>query len=250
MQTINILTRRTVRAWLAAILVIAAVLAGCANKQETGQTQQESAPSPVPISSDQAPVVVQPTPTQFRLGQLFESNIDLWEGPVPLPLELQIPALDITAPMLGVGLTAGNAMDSPKGPIGDPIWESAFWYRGSGIPGEPGVATIAAHVNDPLGRSEVFSDLEDLKPGDLIIIHLKNTTVDIRFIVDQVKVYSTQESSDPLVLTQIYGAGPVNGTAPQPSADGLAHLTLITCAGYIVNGEFDHHTVVFATRTD
>jgi hypothetical protein len=200
------------------------------------------------MPSNQSPVV-KPTPTEFRLGPLFESDIDLWDKPVPLPLELQIPALNVTAPMLGVGLASGNAMDSPKGPIGDPVWESAFWYRGGGIPGEPGVATIAGHVNDPLGRSEIFSDLEDLKPGDLIIVHLKNTTVDIRFIVDQVKVYSTQESSDPLALTQIYGEGPVTGTAPQPSPDGLAHLTLITCAGYIVNGEFDHHTVVFATRS-
>ena len=249
MQKTNIPTSRNVRAWLTVILVITGVLAGCENKQETGQTLAEPAPSPVPFPSDQSPVV-QPAPTQFKLGPLFESDIDLWEGPVPLPLELQIPALNVTAPMLGVGLTAGNAMDSPKGSIGDPIWGSAFWYRGSSIPGEPGVATIAGHVNDPLGRAEIFSDLEDLKPGDLIIVHLKNTTMDIHFFVDQVKVYSTQESSDPLVLTNIYGAGPVNGTAPQPSLDGLAHLTLITCAGYIINGEFDHHTVVFATRTD
>ena len=140
-------------------------------------------------------------------------------------------------------------MDAPKGPIGDPIWHSAFWYRGSGIPGESGTATIAGHVNDPLGRPEIFARLEDLHHGDLIIIHVNDTTIDIRFIVDQVKVYSTKESSDPAVLKQIYGAGPLAGTWPQPAPDGLAHLTLITCAGNIVNGQFDHHTVVYATRS-
>ena len=51
------------------------------------------------------------------------------------------------------------------------------------------------------------------------------------------------------MLTRIYGAGPVAGTRPQPSADGLAHLTLITCAGTFRNGTHDHRLVVFATRT-
>jgi hypothetical protein len=39
------------------------------------------------------------------------------------------------------------------------------------------------------------------------------------------------------------------GSEPQPSPDGPSHLTLITCAGTIVNGQFDHHTVVYATRS-
>jgi sortase (surface protein transpeptidase) len=166
-----------------------------------------------------------------------------------VPFELQIPALKVNAPVFGVGLTSGNEMDAPKGPIGDPVWHTAFWYRGSGIPGEPGTATIAGHINDPLGRSEIFAHIEDLHPGDLIIIHDKNTSIDIRFIVNQIKVYSSQESSDPSVLAQIFGAGPVAGKGPQPSLDGLSHLTLITCAGNIVNGQFDHHTVVYATRS-
>lgn len=169
-------------------------------------------------------------------------------GPVEVPLELQIPALDVNAPVLGVGLTPENVMDSPRGPIDDPVWHAAFWYRGSGIPGEVGTATIAGHVNEPLGRPEIFANLQDLEPGDLIVIHDTRADMDIRFIVEQVVVYSLQESSDPAVLAQIYGTGPVAGTGPQPAPDGLSHLTLITCAGNIVNGQFDHHTVVYATR--
>jgi sortase (surface protein transpeptidase) len=139
-------------------------------------------------------------------------------------------------------------MDAPKGPIDDPVWNTAFWYRGGGVPGDVGTATIAGHVNDPLGNPMIFAHLEDLHPGDLIIVHLKYTTMNIRFIVNQIKVYSVKESSDPAVLTQIYGAGPVAGTGPQPAPDGLSHLTLVTCAGDIINGAFDHHTVVYATR--
>jgi hypothetical protein len=191
---------------------------------------------------------IQPTPTLSILGPFFDTNLDLKAGPVDVPLELQIPSLKVDAPVLGVGLTAGNEMDAPKGPIDDPVWHTAFWYRGSGIPGEPGTATIAGHVDDPLGRPEIFAHLQDLHPGDLIIVHVKNTTIDIRFRVDQIKDYSVQESSDPAVLAQIYGSGPVSGTGPQPAPDGLSHLTLITCAGNIVNGKFDHHMVVYATR--
>jgi hypothetical protein len=36
---------------------------------------------------------------------------------------------------------------------------------------------------------------------------------------------------------------------PQPSADGLSHLTLITGTGTSRNGTHDHRLVVYATRT-
>ncbi|HET7145464.1 MAG TPA: class F sortase [Anaerolineales bacterium] len=240
------LTHRIPLHCLAAVLVLAAVLAGCG--YETGQTQPGPAPSPMIVPS--VPPTAQATPTLFVFGPLIESNLDLRAEPEAVPLELQIPSLEVNAPMLAVGLTSDNLMDSPRGPISDPIWNTAYWYRGGGVPGDVGTATIAGHVNDPLGKPVIFADLDDLKPGDSIIIHLKNTNRSISFIVDEVKLYTVQESSDPAVLTKIYGAGPVAGTAPQPSPDGLSHLTLITCAGEIINGAFDQHTVVYATRSD
>jgi hypothetical protein len=254
------LTHRRSLGCLVIILVTAAVLAGCGNK-ETGEALAGPPPSLLLSPSVQPTVqrtvdptvqsTVQPTPTPtpIVLGPLFNADLDITAGPIEVPIELQIPSLKVNAPVLGVGLTSKNVMETPKGPIDDPIWHTAFWYRGSGIPGDIGTATIAGHVDDPLGRPEIFAHLEDLHPGDLIIIHAKDTNVDIRFNVDQVKVYTLQESSDPAVLTQIFGAGPVTGTEPQPAPDGLAHLTLITCAGNIVHGEFDHHTVVYATRS-
>jgi hypothetical protein len=239
-------------------LVIAATLGGCGIK-ETGEALVKPTPSLISLPSVQRAVqpttqpltqpTVQPTPTALVLGPLFDAGLDIKAGPVEVPLELQIPSLKVNAPVRGVGLTSGNVMDAPKGPIGDPVWHSAFWYRGSGIPGESGTSTIAGHVNDPLGRSEIFANLQDLLPGDLIIIHYTTSNIDIDFIVDQVKDYSLKESSDPAVLAQIYGTGPVTGTGPQPAPDGLSHLTLITCAGNIVNGQFDHHVVVYATHS-
>lgn len=242
-------TRRRSVGCLATVLVIAAALAGC-GKTEAGEAQPTPSPSRVLLPSVQIRTTVQPTPSPLALGPLFDSGLDLMAGPVAVPLELQIPSLEVNASVLGVGLTSENRMDSPKGPIGDPIWQTAFWYRGGGIPGEVGTATIAAHVDDPLGRPEIFAHIGDLRPGDLIVVHNTRSDLDVRFFVNEIRVYTVKESSDPAVLAQIYGAGPVDGTEPQPAPDGLSHLTLITCAGNFVNGQYDRHTVVYATRRE
>jgi len=271
------LTVRITLGYLAIVLVIAAALM-TSGFRGTGQAQSTPVPSllqlpsfgppdqpvtspavqPATLPADQSPAqrIIPPTdqpaltPTPSILGPSFDPQLDIKAGPVALPLELLIPSLNITAPIIGVGLTSGNVMDAPEGPIGDPIWQTAFWYRGSGIPGESGTATIGAHVDDQLGRPQLFAHLQDLRPGDLIYIYVKNTAIDILFVIDQVSVYSLKESSDPAVLNRIYGAGPMAGTGPQPSLDGLSHLTLITCEGNWVNGQFDHHTVVYATRSN
>jgi hypothetical protein len=243
----RIIKRRRSLGWLMTVLVIAMVLTGCLNK-ETGEVHSETTPSPMP-----PPIVhtkVTPTPTTFVPEPLFDPNLDIRAAPVDIPLELQIPALKVKAPVLGVGLTSNNEMDAPRGPLGDPIWQTAMWYRGSGIPGESGTATFAGHVNDPLGLPGVFGHLKDLNPGDLIIVHFKNTSNDIHFVVDQVKLYTRKEASDPALRAQIFGAGPVSGTGPQPAPDGLSHLTLVTCHGYIVNGEYDGFRVAYATRSN
>lgn len=244
----SILTRRSSIGCLAGVLVIAAVLGGCAD-QVTEEAQPTPSPSPVLVRSGQPSVQPTQIPTPVDLGPLVDSDLDPRAGPVDLPLELQVPALEVSAPVAGVGLTLEGLMDGPKGPINDPIWHTAFWYRRGGIPGEVGTATIAGHINDPLGRPEIFARLEDLQPGDLVIVRYTTLGIDIRFHVDQVVTYSIQESAEAEVLTKIFGTGPVAGTGPQPSADGLSHLTLITCAGDIVEGRFDHHTVVYTTRS-
>ena len=228
------------------------VLAGCGTPP-TVETQPAPRPSALPriqpAPTARPTSTIRPTPTLFVPGPLFDPRLDLKSSPIPVPLALQIPALKVNAPVLAVGLTADNFMDAPKGPIGDPIWGTAFWYRGGGIPGAIGTATIAGHVDDPLGRPEIFAHLGDLHRGDLIIVELTNSGVDIRFTVTQTNVYSVQQASKKAVLEQIFGAGPVAGIGPLPAPDGLSHLTLITCTGNIVQGEFDHHTVVYATRS-
>ncbi len=180
---------------------------------------------------------------------LTEEGLGLRTGPVAVPLQLQMPSISVNAPVTGVGITANDVMDAPMGPAKDPVWQQAFWYRGSAVPGTPSTALIAGHISG-LGSPGVFAHIDRLTPGDPIVVHDTRNGLDVRFSVTGSRSYPLDQTADPAVLNQIYGAGPVAGTTPQPSADGLSHLTLITCAGTFQkkDGTHDRRFVVFATR--
>ncbi|MEP7290289.1 MAG: class F sortase, partial [Chloroflexota bacterium] len=182
-------------------------------------------------------------------GPLVDPSLGLLRGPVDVPLQVQIPALNINAPVMGVGLTLTNAMSSPRGiRADDPLWETVFWYRGGGIPGDVGTATLAGHYDDALGRPAVFAFLGNLKVGDLIIVRDQRSGLDVTFIVSETQTYTDQEAAEPAVLARIFGAQAVSSAEAPPVSDQLAHLTLITCAGAWVNGSFNLRLVVYAIR--
>jgi sortase (surface protein transpeptidase) len=195
-----------------------------------------------------APVAPPTTAPLAVPAALTSSGLSLRSGPLAVPLVLEIPSLGVRAPVVGVGITAKDVMDAPMGPAKDPVWQQAFWYRGSAVPGAPSTALIAGHIDDPLGRYAIFGHIDRLRPGDLIVVHDNRSGLDVRFSVTESTTYSLAQTAEPAVLTQIYGVGPVAGTWPQPSTDGLAHLTLITCAGTFRNGTHDHRLVVYAVR--
>jgi sortase (surface protein transpeptidase) len=181
---------------------------------------------------------------------LFTKDLSLRAGPVPVPLQLLIPSINVTSQVLGVGVTAGDVMDAPEGPANDPVWQEAFWYRGSAIPGVISTAVIAGHINGPRGIHAVFGEVGDLRQGDLIIVRDTRTQLDVRFKVTGYTSFTLEEATHADVLRKIYGDGPVAGTTPQRAPDGLAHLTLVTCAGTFNTGlgTHDHRLAVFATR--
>jgi hypothetical protein len=221
--------RAVIAAWL---------LAGCGSATAGTEAPGASVPTAPPATAAPATIA----------GPLVPAGLDIHAGPIPLPLQLRLPTLAVQAPVLGVGITPGGAMEAPEGPPGNPIWEDAFWYRGGGIPGDDGTATIAGHVDDTLGRPALFAHLRELHAGDPIVVHDTRSGLDIRFTVREIATYSVQQASQPAVLADIFGAGPVTGTGPQPAPDGLAHLTLVTCAGDFVHGSYDHRIVVDAQR--
>ena len=225
------------------LLVLPLLLAGCAKATAT-KAVVSSATTPGSGTGGTGPARDLAVPDAVTDGQL-----DLRSGPVPVPLELRMPSLDAQAAVVGVGITDQDVMDAPMGPANAATWQQAFWYRGSAIPGANSTALIAGHVDDPLGRPGTFAHIDRLRPGDPIIIRDTRNGLDVRFSVTGSELYTLGQATEPAVLAEIYGAGPVAGTGPQPSGDGLAHLTLITCAGTFRNGTHDHRLVVFATRT-
>jgi hypothetical protein len=214
-----------------------------------------SAPKPASVAATSAPTTTHIAATKshsvkhlFVPARLTATGLGLRAGPVKVPLLLEIPKLGINSVVLGVGIAKNNAMDAPEGPRDDPVWQQAFWYRGSAIPGARSTALIAGHIDGGRDGTAVFEHLADLRVGDRIVVHDTRNGREVRFAVKASKSYSLAEAAQPAVLERIYGVGPVVGKWAQPSADGLAHLTLITCAGTFTNGTHDHRLVVYADR--
>ena len=232
-----------------AILLIAGsgFLVGCADRQSTAAPRSlgpaRSDPPPRTVTTRRRPTADPPVP-----AALYAAGLDVRAGPVPVPLQLRIPALNVDARVLGVGVTPGDAMDAPEGPVGDPVWQEAFWYRGSAVPGVISTALFAGHIDGPRGTQAVFGHIDRLRRGDRITVHDTRSGLDVPFAVTGSTSFSLAQTTEKGVLTQMHGVGPVAGTTPQRSIDGLAHLTLVTCAGTFRNGTHDHRLVVFATR--
>ena len=225
------------------IVTVSTGCAGSSQEDRTARTSRTNGPTTTPITP-----ASHPRRTPFVPAALTAKGLGLRAGPVEVPLLLRIPRLDVNASMLGVGINADDAMDAPEGPADDPVWQQAFWYRGSAIPGARSTALIAGHIDGGRGGAAVFRYLDRLRRGDAVIVHDTRTGREVRFTVTASKRYSLAEAAQPAVLKRIYGVGPVVGKWPQPSADGRSHLTLVTCAGTFRNGTHDHRLVVYATR--
>jgi hypothetical protein len=240
---------RVATAVIAAALVAAAVALPVRGKvvREFGPAQHAVAVVHQPVTTQPKAAVKAKAKALVVPAALFNAGLGLRAAPVAVPLQLRMPTLGVDAPVVGVGLTPKNVMDAPMGPPDDPAWHQAFWYRGSAVPGAASTALIAGHI-DGGGRPAVFARIADLRKGDPILVHDTRTGLDVRFVVTGSAAFTLAQTTDPTVLRLMYGVGPVAGTAPQPSADGLAHLTLVTCAGTFRNGTHDHRLVVFATR--
>ena len=215
-------------------------------------SSEAAAPTPR-LSQSTAPIRLPGATSNEAAGPapIVDAGLDLRAGPVPVPLELRIPTLGMSAPVLGVGLTSKNVMDAPTGSASDAVWRKVFWYRGGGVPGDASTATIAGHVDDVLGRPAIFANLKDLRPGDKITLRDTRSGDETEFLVTTTAIYTLAQTLNPAVLAQIYGPGPVAGHGARPSADGLSHLTLITCFGHWVTGAgtYDHRLAVYAVAS-
>jgi sortase (surface protein transpeptidase) len=125
------------------------------------------------------------------------------------PVQIEIPKLDINAPVMRLGLAANHTVAVP--PLGN--HDLAGWYDGSVTPGQKGTAVILGHVDSFTGIS-VFFYIKTLRRGNQIKVMRANGSTAI-FTVDGVQK----------VVKTAFPTSDVYGMVKYPG------LRLITCGG-------------------
>ena len=140
-------------------------------------------------------------------------------------MQIQIPAIGISATIESIGLTADNEMEAPK------EWDKVGWYQYGYRPGQPGNAVLTGHLDTDTGAPAVFWRLHELQPGDTIVLQ----TLDgkpLVFLIESLTSYPYNQAP----LQEIFGAA------------GAPRLSLVTCSGNWNSQEriYDHRLVVYA----
>jgi LPXTG-site transpeptidase (sortase) family protein len=143
-------------------------------------------------------------------------------APAAYPVTLQIPSINVNAPMELLGLALDGTLQTPTDA------QKPGWFTGSSLPGEPGPVVIAGHVDSYTGPA-VFGHLKDVKRGDPITITLSGKSR-VTYRVTSVATYA----KDKFPTQGVYG--------PQKDSE----LRLITCGGAFVKGQYVDNMVVFA----
>ena len=82
-----------------------------------------------------------------------------------LPVRLQIPAIDVSTPLVKLGRLPDGSLEVPKD------WDTAGWYDKGPRPGQPGPAVILGHVPARTQGARPHC-LPELRPGDTVRVGL------------------------------------------------------------------------------
>jgi sortase (surface protein transpeptidase) len=201
---------------VAATALLALGVVGCGTASEPAAELASPAPTTVPAPTPEP----EPEP---------ERDPAPAAAPVPdgEPTRVVIPAIDVDAELVPVGLDGDGAMDVPD-------FGLAGWYTEGPAPGHPGPAAIAAHVDSRAGP-DVFYRLRELAPGDEV-----HVTYDSGDEVSFVVRVREQAPKDELPGDRIW---PV-------TSERL--LTLITCGGDFDRGvrSYEDNVIVYTEPLD
>jgi sortase (surface protein transpeptidase) len=142
------------------------------------------------------------------------------------PVQLEIPKLDVDAPVMRLGLAANHTVAVP--PLQN--HNLAGWYDGSVTPGQQGTSVLLGHVDSFTGIS-VFFYIKTLRRGNQIKVMRANGSTAI-FTVDGVQ----------RVVKSAFPTSDVYGRVKYPG------LRLITCGGPFDTGtrQYLDNIVVYA----
>jgi sortase (surface protein transpeptidase) len=188
-----------------------------------------------------------PTPVYAAGAALARTlqDVDLHAPYGQIPLHVTAPSIQVDTIVLGVGLTKTNNVDAPEGPRDSPLWDDAFWYRGSAEPGQPGVFALAGHVDRVGGAPAAFAHLGSIKPGDIVTVTDQRTGTDYHYRITEARSYSLKEVESLPTLERIYGPEPAHAKPPVVPADKVARISVITCTGTWTGSQYDHRFVAF-----
>ncbi|HLL68597.1 MAG TPA: class F sortase [Micromonosporaceae bacterium] len=123
------------------------------------------------------------------------------------PIELRIPAIDVTVALSTLGLADDGTVEVPSN------FAEAGWFQLGPSPGQTGSAVILGHVDSHRGPA-VFFRLRSLRAGDRIEVTREDGVV-AHFAVRTVATYPKQQ----FPARQVYGP------------HGNSALQLVTCGG-------------------
>jgi hypothetical protein len=186
-------------------------------------------PAP-PVSTATSPVAPTPPVREQRPAPPLQDAGGDARAPVPAreplprgePTRVVIPVIEVDASLVRLGLRRDRAMEVPA-------FGLAGWYAEGSMPGHPGPAVVAAHVDSRSGP-DVFADLGRLAAGDHV--HVDYDSGDrVTFVVTR----SERTAKTALPAASIW---------PLTNA---RLLTLITCGGAFdrSSGHYVDNVIVF-----
>jgi LPXTG-site transpeptidase (sortase) family protein len=189
----------------------------------------------VPAAKAQAPIELPPpSPTEAppTNAPTTEPTEAPTAQPTPPPSEapiarLVIPRIKVDAPISVKGLDANGGMQEPNGR------SDVAYYDFTGRPGfgTGNNVVFAGHLDYYPHDTAVFWDLDKLKAGDEIHVHLQDGT-DYTYRVTQMVAYAAS-------------AAPVDAITGPTETESV---TLITCNGTFAGGHYNDRLVVRAER--
>lgn len=142
------------------------------------------------------------------------------------PIRLEIPAIDVSTPLLRLGLEPDRTVEVPADA------DLAGWFRRGSPPGEEGSSVILGHVDSVEGPA-VFARLRELEPGDSVMVSRADGSV-VEFVVLKSETYLNAD----FPARRVY------------AATSLRRLNLVTCGGaYEAElGGYQANLVVYTRR--
>jgi len=164
----------------------------------------------------------------FNNRSVIPAQVVAPEPAQPPPIQIKIPALQVDAPIVNLGLNADRTLAVPQ------RGEDVGWYVGSAAPGAKGPAVLVGHLDWRLKKG-VFWNLNKLNPGDEIQIIREDMSV-VVYRVTNKETYS----QDAFPTEKVY-----NKTEDR-------EMRLITCSGAysLLQGRYSDNLVIYASMVN